>query len=131
MPGHFLSETVLTHEFGHAFGGLADEYYTSSTAYVKHPDLKYELIEPNVTNLIDFDSKWKHMIDKNTPVPTPDTEEYDNTIGVFEGGRYLEKGIYRPVRNCRMKSNTADFCPVCQSVLSDMIRFYCGMERTR
>ncbi len=25
--------SLLLHEFGHSFGGLADEYYTSSTVY--------------------------------------------------------------------------------------------------
>lgn len=123
---HELSKIVFTHEFGHAFGGLADEYYTSSTAYVTTPDLTHEIMEPNVTNLVKFDEKWKSMMDKNTPIPTPDTEEYNQTVGVFEGGRYMSKGIYRPVRNCRMKSNTAPFCPVCQKVLSDMIKYYSG-----
>ncbi len=126
---HSLSDIVFTHEFGHSFGGLADEYFTpSSTAFVKYPDLKYELLEPNVTNLVDFDSKWKSMLGKDTPIPTPDTEAYENTIGVFEGGRYIEKGIYRPVRNCRMRNNTSEFCPVCTSVLVKLIRFYSGME---
>jgi hypothetical protein len=125
---HYLSEIVLTHEFGHAFGGLADEYYTSSTAYVEHPDLSYELIEPNITNLIEFDKKWKHMLADTTPVPTPDTRKYDEAIGVFEGARYLSKGIYRPVRNCRMKSNDADFCPVCQDVIVKMINYYSENE---
>lgn len=121
---HFLSEIVLTHEFGHAFGGLADEYYTSSTAYVTHPELKYELLEPNVTNLVEFDKKWKHMLNDTTPIPTPDTDEYNEVLGAFEGGLYLSKGVYRPVRNCRMKTNHADFCPVCQDILSRMIKYY-------
>jgi hypothetical protein len=121
---HYLSEIVLTHEFGHAFGGLADEYYTSSTAYIQHPDLRFELVEPNVTNLVNFEIKWENMLNDDTPIPTPDTEKYDNILGVFEGGRYLEKGIYRPARNCRMKSNTADFCPVCQKVLIDFINYH-------
>lgn len=125
---HFLSEVVLTHEFGHAFGGLADEYYTSSTAYVEHPDLSNELIEPNITNLVKFDKKWKHMMLDTIPIPTPDTKAYDESIGVFEGARYLSKGVYRPVRNCRMKSNNADFCPVCQDVLVRMIKYYSESE---
>ncbi|MDA3910454.1 MAG: M64 family metallo-endopeptidase [Bacteroidales bacterium] len=125
---HYLSEIVLTHEFGHAFGGLADEYYSSSTAYVEHPDLNFELIEPNITNLVNFDKKWKHMLSDTTPIPTPDTKEYDEVVGVFEGARYLSKGIYRPVRNCRMKSNDTDFCPVCQDILVEMINYYSESE---
>lgn len=123
---HSLSKQVLAHEFGHAFGGLADEYYTSSTAYVRHPDTGYEWHHPNVTTLVNFDSKWKHMVHDTVPIPTPDIEEYDNTVGAFEGGRYLEKGVYRPYRNCRMRSTQAGFCPVCQSVLTDIIDYYSG-----
>jgi hypothetical protein len=125
--GHFLSKVVCTHEFGHAFGGLADEYWTSSTAYVRHPDIQHEVLEPNITSLVDFETKWKNMVPDTVPVPTPDINEFDDVVGAYEGGRYLEKGIYRPYRNCRMKSNTAEFCPVCQKVMSDMIRYYSGL----
>ncbi len=34
------------------------------------------------------------MLKKQTPVPTPRKDEFKNTTGVFEGGGYLEKGIY-------------------------------------
>ncbi|MEA3447859.1 MAG: M64 family metallopeptidase [Bacteroidota bacterium] len=122
--GNVMSLNVFLHEFGHAFGGLADEYYTSSTAYVNHPDVKYEPIEPNVTTLADFHDKWEDMIHDTVPVPTPDTGKYNNVVGAFEGGRYLSKGMYRPYRTCLMKSIDADFCPVCQRILSRMVRYY-------
>ncbi|MFO7789011.1 MAG: M64 family metallopeptidase [Bacteroidales bacterium] len=122
--GNELSYRVFMHEFGHAFGGLADEYYTSSTAYVRHPALKYEPIEPNVTTLVDFDAKWQDMVHDTVPVPTPDTEQYKNVVGAFEGARYLHKGMYRPHRNCLMKSIDADFCPVCRKIISKMVRYY-------
>jgi hypothetical protein len=121
---HNMSNIVFTHEFGHAFGGLADEYYSSSTAYVTYPGMDHELLSPNVTNLVDFNSKWKSMVNDTTPIPTKDVAENNDIVGVYEGGQYLAKGIYRPYRNCRMKSNTAEFCPVCQRILSDMIKYY-------
>ena len=34
-------------------------------------------------------------------------------IGAYEGGGYLEKGIFRGWPECMMKALT-DFCPVCQ-----------------
>ena len=65
------------------------------------------------------------MIDSNTPRPTPNTPEYKNKTGVFEGGGYMAKGIFRPYIDCRMKTNVAEgFCPVCTKAINDMIDFY-------
>ena len=62
---------VFVHEFGHHFAGLADEYYTSSTAY-ESPEIIVEPYEPNVTALLDPDNlKWRHLVAPNTPLPTP------------------------------------------------------------
>ncbi len=62
---------LFVHEFGHHFAGLADEYYTSDTAYepVTH---RVEPWEPNVTALLSpADVKWKALLTPNVPVPTP------------------------------------------------------------
>lgn len=126
---HELSPIVLVHELGHGFGGLADEYYSSDVAYEEFYDLSREPWEPNITTLVDFESKWKNRIEKEIPVPTPDTEDYMNVVGVFEGGGYVAKGVYRPFIDCRMKSNEAKgFCPVCQDAIVKMIRYYIGEE---
>ncbi|KAA6310349.1 hypothetical protein EZS27_038332, partial [termite gut metagenome] len=46
-------------------------------------------------------------------------------IGIYEGGGYLAKGIYRPSFDCRMKTNEyPSFCPVCQRAIEKIIRFY-------
>lgn len=117
-----LSNQVFIHEFGHAFAGLGDEYYNSSTAYNDFFNLKIEPWQPNLTTLVDFDSKWKSMVGPNTPIPTPREEQYKNTIGVFEGGGYVSKGMYSPYMDCRMKTNEAEgFCPVCQQAIKKMI----------
>jgi len=113
-----LSPNVFVHEFGHGFGGLGDEYYTSEVAYEDYYNLKVEPWEPNLTTLVNFGSKWKEMIDASTPVPTPRNSKYTFKVGAFEGGGYLPNGIYSPMENCRMKSNdTSDFCPVCQKAI--------------
>lgn len=126
---HPLSDTVAIHEFGHSFGGLADEYYTSDVAYSDFYNLSVEPWEPNITTNVNFASKWLRSIDKSTPVPTPRVDKYAHKIGMFEGGGYLEKGIYSPVMDCRMKSNkAAAFCPICQKNIEKMIRYYCGKE---
>jgi len=119
------SEFVFTHEFGHGFASLADEYFTSDIAYEEFYPLDVEPTDPNVTTLVDFDFKWKDLVDEGTPIPTPDTEEYKNKVGAFEGGGYLEKGIYRPFHDCTMKSIKVDnFCPVCKRAIQQMIDFY-------
>lgn len=119
---HALSKQVFIHEFGHAFAGLADEYYSSEVAYVDFFNLKIEPWQPNITTLVNFDKKWKSLLDKDTPIPTPATDTLK--IGVYEGGGYMAKGIYRPAINCRMKTNEAEgFCPACQKAIVDMINF--------
>ena len=122
---HKLTPQVLTHEFGHGFAGLADEYYSSEVAYEEFYPLDVEPWEPNITTRVDFDSKWKNLIAKSVPVPTPNDKRYIGVTGLFEGGGYSAKGIYRPSFDCRMKSNQADsFCEVCQDAIEEMILFY-------
>jgi len=119
------TEPVFVHEFGHGFAGLGDEYYTSAVAYEDFYNLDIEPWEPNLTTLVNFESKWKGMIPDSIPVPTPRKAKYSETIGAFEGGGYTSKGIYSPKMNCRMKSNHAEeFCPVCQEAIKKVIRFY-------
>ena len=123
--GHKLSPVVFIHEFGHGFAGLADEYYTSDVAYNDFYPLKTEPWEPNITTLISFESKWKNLISKDTPMPTPAEEKYKNTVGLFEGGGYSAKGIYRAETDCRMKSNgPRGYCTVCREAVRKMIEFY-------
>ncbi|HEY6626141.1 MAG TPA: M64 family metallopeptidase [Ignavibacteriaceae bacterium] len=119
------SEFVFVHEFGHGFASLADEYYTSDVAYEEFYPLDVEPTDPNLTTLVDFDSKWKDLVEEETPIPTPDTDDYKYKVGAFEGGGYMEKGIYRPAHDCTMKSIKVDgFCPVCKRAIQQMIDFY-------
>ncbi|MBQ8222824.1 MAG: peptidase M64 [Bacteroidales bacterium] len=121
---HFSSDVII-HEFGHGFAGLGDEYYDDSGSYEEFYNLDIEPWEPNITTLVDFDSKWKDMLKKKTPVPTPDTEKYDNEVGVFEGGGYEPQGVYRPKRDCLMKTFNGDkFCEVCHKAIEKMILYY-------
>jgi len=119
-----LSAKVFIHEFGHGFAGLGDEYYTSDVSYSDFYSTETEPWEPNLTTLVDFTVKWEKMLKSGTPVPTPATSEYINITGVFEGGGYAAKGIYRPAYDCRMKSNKPDkFCEVCENSVEKMILF--------
>jgi hypothetical protein len=120
------SRAVVIHEFGHSFAGLADEYYTSEVAYNDFFNPEVEPWNPNLTTLVDFDSKWKGMMEKDTPVPTPPEERYQHTVGVYEGGGYVAKGVFRPMIDCRMHTNDAVFCPVCSRAIEEMIRWHTG-----
>ncbi len=65
-------EYVFVHEFGHAFAGLGDEYYTSNVAYSDFYPPGVEPWEPNVTALADVGMlKWRHHLEEGTPLPTP------------------------------------------------------------
>jgi len=122
---HQLSPKVFIHEFGHGFAGLADEYYSSAVAYDEFYPLNVEPWEPNITTMVNFESKWEKMIAKDTPVPTPPEEKYSNVTGLFEGGGYSAKGIFRPEMDCRMKSNgEKGYCSVCRNAIKEMIEFY-------
>lgn len=66
------SEYIFVHEFGHSFGGLADEYYTSDTAYNNFYPQGVEPWEPNITITRNRRQlKWRELIDRETPIPTP------------------------------------------------------------
>ena len=107
---------VVVHEFGHSFGGLADEY-----AYENEPIPAYphdvEPWEPNITTQADFSSKWQDMVSDKGKEP----------VGLYEGAGYSLNGVYRPCQDCRMRTNeNPHFCAVCDRALTRLIEFYTG-----
>ncbi len=123
---HDMAEMVLTHELGHGIGGLADEYVDEDLSYGNLHVNDYEPLEPNITNLKDFDSKWKSLLPEDTPIPTPDCDVprgENGPLGVYEGAGYASKGVYRPVMHCMMH-DYAPFCPVCSKRLTEVIKMY-------
>jgi len=221
---HPLFRPVVVHEFGHSFGGLADEYFYDNDVLTDSYDISVEPWEPNITTRVNFTGKWENLIPANVKIPTdvekipvdikpteaeaqaaktaqsaasagsikrygsnfvpknilrltlqgkfdkngklkmlkgtPDeiktkaeklglvVEQYEsrekgvlvNTasfgnnklkhpgelpVGMYEGGGYLFKGIYRGNYDCRMRTNQyPTFCPVCQQAIQRMIDFY-------
>ncbi len=118
------SRPVVVHEFGHSFAGLADEYYYDDAFEETYP-ADTEPWEPNITTLKDFASKWADMLPAGTPIPTrPSGQDVYTQLGVYEGGGYQSRGVYRPVQECRMKINEAPvFCPVCERAIRRMIQY--------
>ena len=121
---------VVVHEFGHSFAGLADEYFYDTPDIASNPlTATNEPWQQNITNLVDFESKWADMMPEGATIPSEPTKkaERDYTVGVYEGANYMTKGAYRPSVVCRMRNNTATgFCPVCQRAIQRMIEFYIG-----
>lgn len=104
--------SVIVHEFGHAFAGLADEYAYEGDTPPMYP-LSVEPWEDNITTLVDYSSKWKNLEGQPSSC---------GTVGLYEGAGYSLRGIFRPTPNCRMRDNqTADFCPVCQRAIKRVI----------
>ncbi|HVE50605.1 MAG TPA: M64 family metallopeptidase [Casimicrobiaceae bacterium] len=129
------SWSVMAHEFGHGTGGLADEYCQPGT---------YTGAEPGSVNLTKNTNratlKWKRFVNPTTPIPTgvnatagtglctgynqgtpPAGWSNDQDVGLFEGARYNDSGIYRPVVNCRMRGNSPPYCPVCYTELKTLM----------
>ena len=116
---------VVVHEFGHSFGGLADEYFYETDVMNDTYPTDVEPWEPNITTLKEFDVKWPALLAKGTPVPTPADKMDKYPLGVFEGAAYSFKGVYRATDDCRMRTNECpEFCPVCREALSHLIDFY-------
>ena len=140
---HPTFNAVMVHEFGHAFGGLADEYAYGDQVETSYP-ADTEPWEPNITTLHDFGAKWQDMLPAGTAIPTPldDLDKQDVRriwqtftpeqksllnlkIGVYEGAGYQSKGVFRPVQECRMRINECEeFCPVCTRAIVRMIEYY-------
>ena len=122
---HSLFRPVVVHEFGHSFGGLADEYFYENDLMTDTYPLDIEPWEQNITTRIDFASKWQDMLQANTPILTPTSAAKKYQVGVFEGGGYSAKGVYRPSDDCRMRTNEyPEFCSVCRRALQRIIEFY-------
>lgn len=116
---------VCVHEFGHSFGGLADEYFYDGDIMEDSYPTDIEPWEPNITTLVDFNSKWASQLAPSTPVPTPARDADLYPTGVYEGGGYSSRGVYRPANECRMRNNSyPSHCPVCIRALEKFIEFY-------
>jgi len=145
---HSQFKQVVVHEFGHSFAGLADEYfYDDQYTEMYYPDT--EPWEKNITTLADFASKWQDMLPAGTVLPNGEVvaDKPDGLggrllshlrnrksrprrrsiegVGLYEGGGYQSKGVWRGAEDCRMRTNSAPvFCPVCQQAITEIIDFY-------
>ncbi len=87
---------MYVHEFGHSFAGLADEYYTSATAYNDFYPKGVEPWEPNITALSDRENiKWKDLLSPGITVPTPwEKAPFDSIAKILSGFDRLAPDYY-------------------------------------
>ncbi len=113
---------TLAHELGHMVSGLYDEYVASAYRTVQYPSGAVNARNCS-TDLTQAGVVWSSLMSPGITVPPatvwdPATMDIDDTVGMFEGCKTYGLGIYRPVQNCRMRSeNAGQFCPVCTQVM--------------
>lgn len=107
---NYYTPRVATHEIGHLFGNLADEYGGSNSCSSSEPP------EANVTRQTSrYSIKWNHSgqgwIPSTTPVPT--SYAYAGP-GLFDGGKYCNAGLgtYRSHANSKMRDTNRPFFEV-------------------
>jgi hypothetical protein len=91
---------LVLHELGHTLGYLADEYGGPP------PPNCEDSVEPgyvNATKETDRNKiKWKAWIDPSTPIPTNGST--NGVPGLFEGAKYCDTRLYRPVYASKMRA---------------------------
>lgn len=101
---------IALHEMGHSLADLADEYVDNLILETTGLPSFEEGRFPNVTALTDPTAvPWAHWIDTELPLPQ---NAGDTGVGLFEGGLYRSRNVYRPTFDSRMRSFDADFGPV-------------------
>jgi hypothetical protein len=96
---------VYVHEFGHCFGGLGDEYYSSQVSYVDFYPKGVEPWEPNVTRTNTKDNlKWHTLTLLDTPIPTPWQKAKYDSIETLRGKLDRLASDYYEKREGLMKS---------------------------
>lgn len=95
------ADDTLVHEWGHAFGGLSDEYSTF-TGHRGSPR--------NTANVSNTDDEtqlpWRHFVVAGVP-----------GVGAYCGADGRIKGAWKPTSGgCTMESGT-QFCPVCREAM--------------
>jgi hypothetical protein len=105
---------VAIHEIGHSFAALGDEYDYPGSSPWEAPNTTQETQREQI--------RWNVWINEDTPIPTPETAQYDAVVGLFEGAAYNPTGWYRPKLNCKMQTLGQPFCEVCSEAF--ILQFY-------
>ncbi len=97
---------VYVHEFGHCFGGLGDEYYSSQVSYIDFYPKGVEPWEPNVTRTNTKENlKWRNLVSLDTPIPTPWQKTKYDSIETLRGKLDRLSSDYYEQRERLLKSS--------------------------
>ena len=94
--GNGVAPEIAVHEVGHSFAGLADEYFSPGT-YTGG-----EFSQWNITNNPNS-GKWNRWLGYNDP------SSDIGAIGYYEGGQYVQNGVWRPSDNSKMRALNRPF----------------------
>ena len=99
--------------------------YGADATYNEFYPLDVEPWEPNVTTLINFESKWKNLLPAGSEIPSSLDRKDQMEIGVYEGAGYVSKGVYRSTPNSLMRAfDSNEFNEVSKAAIKKIIRFY-------
>lgn len=100
------SYEILTHEIGHSFANLADEYYAGD-AYAAEKANMTQQTNPTLV-------KWKNWIGTNG-------------IGIFQHCCGANSGLwFKPHQNCKMQVLNFPYCAVCKEQIIETIHQFIG-----
>jgi hypothetical protein len=105
--GNASALEIAVHEVGHSFADLADEYGGSGS---------YSGSEPRAVNVTtdSSGSKWSKWLGYE--------QDGIGTIGAYEGGVYVDQGVYRPSLNSKMRSLEQPFDAISREAF--VLEFY-------
>src|SRR5690606_2523337 len=115
--GNGQATQILLHEFGHALGNLADEYFDADGSHWAGG----EVPEPNASvfeadEMLSRQTKWFRWIGVSD-------REFDGLVGAFEGARYFQFGLYRPTANSLMRNLNRPYnLPSVESLVIEMYK---------
>ncbi|MDO8553928.1 MAG: M64 family metallopeptidase [Candidatus Micrarchaeota archaeon] len=138
------SPVAVTHEFGHAFGGLNDEY--DLQLLTVNTSNKYtNCIRDNSINNIQQclkNAPWKDILGMGCGDPkkidcTPDNPNYELEVSCYEGCDYQSAGVFRPTLSSLMststnrtwfddKTNNRIYGPVNERIICCRMLYYTG-----
>ena len=96
------------------WAGLGPEWCDSESVKEHPGELVSDPPYPNLTIETDPEKvKWSYWFPQEQKVRINNTLP----VGLWEGGYYRRRGVYRPSQGCRMRQSLRDFCPVCAEVL--------------
>jgi hypothetical protein len=107
---------VFLHEFGHAFAGLGDEYFSSPVSYEDFYTPGVEPLDPNITALLDPSNvKWKQFLSPGIDVPTDwNKPVYDSLVNLIatlntERDKTIEKMKNSGASEKEISGSTAEY----------------------